>query len=129
MSKLIKVGEGIIYIIFIILLLTFKLGNEQLDLYLFWQYIIDNFILLLLLLIILFNSDNWNWFSKRILYSLFFILILNTYSKLFGMDSYIYCHWYIIPLLSLGYSITLSAIFKITYKLYKLWNDGKIKFY
>lgn len=129
MNRLIKVGESIIYIIFTILIFSFKFSNEQLELYLFWQYIIDNFILLLLLLIILFNSDTWNWFSKRILYSLFFILILNSYGKLFGMDSYIYCHWYILPLLSLGYSLTLSTIFKITYRLYKLWKDGKIKFY
>ena len=119
------------HIIFIILLFCFKFMKINIELFYFWQPIIDNFILLIFLVFMLFRSIKlkWSWFSNRIIYSLIFIILLNSYTTLFGMDSKIYINWYIIPLLSLAYVVSTTTILEITYKLYKLWKNGKIKFY
>lgn len=128
--KIIRVlKESCIYIIFIVLLGCLKFNSINQQLYEFWQPIIDDFILLILLGFMILNSFKWRWFSKRILYSMIFILILNTYTKLFGMDVDIYFKWYILPLLSIVYTITITTILEICYKLYILWGDGEIKFY
>lgn len=124
-----KISEVEPYLIFIILLACAKLAPMNWKLFEFWQPIIDNAILLIFLIFMLFRSFNWSWFSKRITYVLIFILLLNTYSKLFGMDSKLYYNWYILPTLSLLYTITITSVPEIIYKLYLLWKNGKIKFY
>lgn len=129
MNKIEILKEGCPYIILAIIIASFKFAYIDFNLYKFWQPIIDDLILLVFLFFIFLNSKNWNWFSKRILYSLIFILFLNTYTKLFGLPTEIYSHWYLIPLLSVTYSLTISITIETTYKLYKLWKDGKIKFY
>jgi len=129
MKKLERLGELFIYIILFILILSFNFAKYNWELFLFWQPIIDDIILLVFLIFMVINSSNWNWISKRLLYGLIFILLLNTYGKLFGMNSGIYLNCYIIPVISLVLSLFISYTFKIIYKLYILWKDGKIKFY
>jgi len=121
--------ESCIYIILIIIIFSMKFAVIDWESYVKWREIIDNTILLILLIFMLINSKDWNWFSKRILYSLLFMLLLNTYVTLFGMNLNSYLHWYIIPLLSLVYTMTITSIIKILLKLYSLWKDGKIKLY
>jgi len=121
--KLTIIRELIPYKILIILILTCKFASSEL--YLFWQQIIDNFILLLLLISLLIDTKNWHWFSKRIVYSLLFLLILNTYAKLFGLESKFYISWYITPLISMVSAITICSVIEIGYKLYRLWKNGK----
>lgn len=124
-----KVSEVEPYLIFIILIFCYKLAPLNWEIYTFWQPIIDNLILLIFLLFMAVRSNNWLWLSKRIVYCLIFIIVLNTYSKLFGMDIRLYLKWYFTPLISLVYSISITSIIEISYKLYILWKNGKIKFY
>lgn len=129
--KNLRILEAEPHIIFVILLFSFKFSTTNYNLFEFWQPIIDNFILLVFLFFCLLKSIKlkWSWFSKRIIYSLLFILLLNTYGQLFGIDLKLYLNWYIIPLLSLAYTISITTIFEITHKLYKLWKNGKINFH
>lgn len=114
------------YIIFGIVLFSFKFAKNNFELYSFWQPIIDDSITLVFLLFMLLSSIKWDWFTQRIVYALLFLLLLNTYTKLFGMDVVTYLNWYIIPLLSVVYTMTITSSFEISYKLYKLWKNGKI---
>ncbi len=120
--------ELLIHIIFIIILFSFTLLSINPNLFLFWQPIIDNLIIFVFLYFIYLNSSKWSWFSKRILYSIIFILFLNTYATLFGIDLSHYIRLYIIPILSVAITIFVTTTAKIINKLYKLWRDGKIKF-
>jgi len=129
MKKLQVLGELFVYILLFILICSFNFANYNWELYSFWQPIIDDFILLILLIFMVINSSNWNWISKRILYGLIFVLLLNTYGKLFGLDSMIYSRCYIIPIISIVFSLFISYTLKLIYKLYILWKNGKINFY
>jgi len=120
MNKTITLGELFPYIITSILIFSFKFSCKNWNLYLFWQPIIDNVILLMLLIFMLLNSNTWYWISKRLLYGLIFILLLNTYSKLFGLDPVAYYHWYVTPLVAILYSSTIAAIIEVSYKLYTI---------
>lgn len=124
-----KISEVEPYLIFIILIACYKLAPLNWELYFFWQPIIDNVILLIFLIFMLFRSYSWSWLSKRLVYSLIFILLLNSYTKLFTMEVNLYFKWYIVPLMSLAYAISISSVIEIGYKLYTLWKDGKIKFH
>lgn len=129
MKKIRVTGELYIYLVLLIILTACKFCNINYDLYTFWQPIIDDIILLILLLCILSHSSHWYWFSKRILYSLIFMLFINMYTKLFGMSVIEYTEWYFMPLIVMIYVGTLSTIIEIINKLYTLWRDGKIKFF
>lgn len=124
-------GESIVYIVLIILIGCFYFASNNWELYEFWKELIDNTILLFLLIIILISSykNNWNFYSQRILYSFIFINILNIYTTLFGMPITEYFRWYFIPLIVMMYVMTFSIVWKIIYTLYKLWENGKIKFF
>lgn len=124
-----KISEVEPYLIFIILMICAKLAPLNWELYKFWQPMIDNGILLIFLIFMLIRSVNWRWLSKRIVYGLIFMLCINTYSQLFGMSLNLYVNWYVIPVLSITYTITITSTIEIIYKLYLLWKDGKIKFY
>jgi hypothetical protein len=124
-----RISEVEPYLIFAIIIACFKVAITNWELYNFWQPIIDNFILLVFLIFMALRSSRWGWLSKRITYCLIFIIILNTYTKLFGMEPILYLIWYSIPLVSLAYSISITSIIEISYKLYILWRNGKIKFY
>jgi len=120
MNKSITLDELCPYIITIILIFSLKLSFSNWELYLFWQCIIDNVILLVLLIFMLLNSNSWFWITKRLLYGLIFILLLNTYSKLFGLDPVAYYHWYVTPLVAVLYSSTIAAVVEISYQLYTM---------
>lgn len=124
-----RISEVEPYLIFLILIICAKLAPLNWELYLFWQPIIDNTILLIFLLFMINRSHSWLWLSKRIVYTLTFIIFLNTYVKLFGMESNIYFKWYIVPLISFIYTSTISSIIEISYKLYILWRNGKNNIY
>lgn len=124
-----KLSEVEPYLIFTILIICAKLAPQNWEVFEIWQPIIDNVILLIFLLFMINRSQKWLWLSKRLVYTLVFTLLLNTYVKLFGMDSNIYFKWYIVPLISFIYTTSISSIIEIVYKLYILWKDGKIKFY
>lgn len=118
-----------IYIVLLICVLSYKFAVTDWLSYKFWQPLIDDLILLIFLGFTYIHSKKWHWFSKRILYTLTFTFFLNTYAKLFGMDPILYLQWYYIPLLIMIYSLSISSIIEITYKLYTLWKNGKIKFF
>lgn len=124
-----KISEVEPYLIFIILLVCAKLAPLNWEVYKIWQPIIDNVILLIFLIFMISRSSKWLWLSKRLNYTLIFILLLNTYVQLFGMEINLYIKWYIVPLISFVYTVTITSIIEISYKLYILWKNGKIKFY
>lgn len=119
------------YLIYTILFTSVIFGDLNWKLFEFWQPIIDNVILLIFLIFMLVRSYNnkWGWFSNRICLTLIFLLLLNTYSKLFGLDYIYYKNLYLIPLISLVFTITITSISETFYKLYLLWKNGKIKLY
>lgn len=119
------------YLIYTILFISIIVAQLNWKLFEFWQPIIDNVILLIFLTFMLIRSyvNKWHWFSKRISFTLIFLLLLNTYVKLFGMDMIYYKNLYFIPLVSLVFTITITSIAETFYKLYLLWKDGKIKLY
>lgn len=108
-----------IYLILIILLLCYKFTAVNNELYLFWQPIIDNLILLLFLLGNLFTSKKWSWIGKKIIYTLIIILLINTYAILFGISIEWYSKWYYIPLISSVCSIVLITTMKLIQLIYK----------
>lgn len=126
-----KISEVEPYLIYIILMICSHFALVNWELFKFWQPIIDNGILLVFLLFMVYRSyiNNWSWFSKRVNLTLIFILLLNTYSQLFGLDIILYKNCYLIPIISLVFTITIASIPEIIYKLYLLWKDGKTKLY
>lgn len=124
-----KSGELFIYIIVLIIIGSLHFCNTNYELFLFWKEIIDNLIYLILFIIIALNSSKWHPFSKRLLWSLIFILLLNSYARLFGMPILDYLNWYTLPLLITSSIMVISTSCELIYKLYILWKNGKIKFF
>lgn len=122
-------GELYPYIILLIIIGSLYFSQVNWEKYLIWKDFIDHIILLIFLVFMCMNSKKWNFYSQRILYSLFIIHFLNTYTILFGMPFDIYFNKYFLILIVTIYVTVVSISIKIIYKLYTLWKNGKIKFY
>lgn len=122
-------GELCIYPIILIIVGSYYLCIKNYDLFLFWKELIDNAILLILLIFMLLNSSKWHMYSKRLLWSLIFILLVNSYTRLFGMPLLDYLEWYFLPLIITTNIMVITIVCEITYKLYILWKNGKIKLF